>query len=261
MSEPPDSAVPTDLLVEVVRREAALEALVSNARSKRGLAEAIGVSDATAHRIIASFRESGLVERTNDGNAVTPLGREVVAATAAYRAHVEAAKTLEPLLARIDLEAMGAHRLDVRAFASATITTVTPSDPYAPVTRFTDLLSATDSLCGFDTTSVSPTYVEDVFERLLDGMTIDIVYQPAAIDAITDSYPDLAAEAFALDNLTISVYDPVPFGLALFDDRIGIGGYDDETGLLEVFVDTDDPEAVAWGKRLYERVREAATPL
>jgi|GEM_PF-6626660 len=53
-------------------------------------------------------------------------------------------------------------------------------------------------------------------------------------------------------------FEDDPFGLAIFDDRVGVGGDDDETGLLRAFIDTDEPSVRAWALDQYERYRAAA---
>lgn len=45
-----------------------------------------------------------------------------------------------------------------------------------------------------------------------------------------------------------------PFGLAIFDDRIGIAVREFDTGVLRAFVDTDDPVARKWADAVYARL-------
>ncbi|WP_207590570.1 transcriptional regulator FilR1 domain-containing protein [Halomontanus rarus] len=243
------------LLLEVIRRRAAFEALESEPMSKRELAETVGVSGATAHRILASFREWGLIERSDEGHGVTPLGTEIGRAAGDYRARVETALRLEPLFSAVDLDGT----FDIETFADATVTVAEHGNPYGPLNRFTTLLEETESLRGFDTTSVAPTYVEDIHAKIADGMSVEVVYDYGIVDQLATEYAQLAADAFDRDNLVLRVHEDVPFGLALFDDRVGIGGYDDETGLLTVFVDTDDPGAIEWGERLFESYWEGSS--
>lgn len=44
--------------------------------------------------------------------------------------------------------------------------------------------------------------------------------------------------------------------LALFDDRVGIAGFDEETGTMRVFVDSDSAIARAWADRVFETYRD-----
>lgn len=246
------------LSFDAVRRHASLAALADAPRTKRDLASAVGVSGTTAQRTLASFKDGGLVEHTPEGHVLTGHGRTVLNAVRRYHADVAAAVRLEPLTDSIDVHDV---EFDLEAFADASLTVAEPGDPYGPLRRFADLLETTESLRGFDTTSVAPTYVEEVHEKILGGTPVEIVYDPAVVESIASDYADLAAEAFEQDSLSIWVHDEVPFGLALFDDRVGVGGYDDETGLLEVFVDSDDPAAIEWGEALFECHRDEATPL
>jgi predicted transcriptional regulator len=123
------------------------------------------------------------------------------------------------------------------------------------------LLRASSTLRGFDTTTIAPVFVEDIRNQILGGMETEILYLPETATEIVSSYPEQYRDAVDSGSLTILTDDDLPFGLALFDDRVAIGGYDDETGMLRVFVDTDDPAAYAWGEQLFRTYRERATPL
>lgn len=68
----------------------------------------------------------------------------------------------------------------------------------------------------------------------------------------------MSVAAVESDQLTLSAHDDLPSGLAIFDDRIGLGGYDADSGMLPAFVDTDDPDAREWALKRHERYREAA---
>lgn len=49
--------------------------------------------------------------------------------------------------------------------------------------------------------------------------------------------------------------ETLPYGLALFDDHVGIAGFDEETGMMRVFVDSDSAIACAWADRGFETYR------
>ena len=55
--------------------------------------------------------------------------------------------------------------------------------------------------------------------------------------------------------MTLRTREDLPYGLALFDDRVGIGGYDETPGLMQGFVDTDAPIARERIERVYAWVR------
>lgn len=247
----------TELLVEVVRRTAAFDAFESGPLDNRGLVEALSVSRPTAHRIISSFEDRRFVRRADGGYELTPLGRIVGDAVGAFREEVAVALSLQPFLDELESLAGFDHGL----FSTASITTVEPGDPYGPLARFLRLFEASSTVRGLDTTSIAPGNVERIHEEIAAGTEIDVVFEPEVVERLLEEYPELAADAFERDNVAISVHDDIPFGLALFDDRVGVSAYDSTTGTLLVFIDTDDHDAVAWGERVFERYKEAATPL
>lgn len=244
-----------DVLVELIRRHEVFEALADDALEKPELASVLDISPATAHRILTSFREKGYIRRTGRGYELTPLGARLREVTERFRSETDQTYRLEALYETVieaDID------VDVEYFDGATVTVAKSGDPYRPINRFAHLLAETETLRGFDTTSVSPSYVEDIHERIVDGMPIEIVFETAVIDRLSTEYADLADVAFERENLTLFAHDEIPFGLALFDDRVGIGVYDSELGILSVFIDTDNEDAYAWGERLFDQYRAAA---
>ncbi|MFC6837721.1 helix-turn-helix transcriptional regulator [Halomarina ordinaria] len=248
----------TEWLVSVVRRAPLLAALRTEPHDRRDLQAALDVSKPTVHRATRSLADHGLVERENGHYRLTAAGHVVAERVDDLARAGRAARRLDPLLEVVDPEALG---LRVEHFAGATVTSAAPGTPYRPVERFMSLVEGTDSLRGFDTATVAPMHVEGIYERIVDGMETDIVYLPSVVESILESNPERGAAAVESGNLTLSVHEAVPCGLALFDERVGVGGYDPETGTLSVFVDTDDPAAYEWGEALYERYREESTPL
>jgi len=246
----------TELLLVAIRRADALAAISDGPLRRAELEAVIDVSRTTAHRIIRSLTGHSLVERTSDGLVLTPLGEVVAREVESVCSTFRAARRLEPFL---NAFAPTPFDFEVDAFADATVTTPGPGDPYRPVSRFMELLSASDTLRGFDTTSVAPVFVDEIRAEILGGMRTSIVYLPQVVEQIADSHPDQLREAVESGQLELYTSDDLPCGLALFDDRVGLGVYDEETGMLTAFADTDDPDAVRWGERLYEHYLDGAT--
>lgn len=242
-------------LAVAVQRADALAAFRDGPLRRAEVESELDVSRTTAHRIVTALTDHGFAERVDGACALTPFGEFAAAEVARVRRRFAAADVLRPFLddiasAPVDFEASW--------FADADVVESLPGDPYAPLERFISLVKATDSLRGFDTTSIAPVFVDDIRAEVVGGMRTSIVYQPSVVAQIADSYGDELADAFASGYLELFTHDALPFGLALFDDRVGLGAYDDRTGMLSVFVDTDDPDAYAWGERLYETYRDEA---
>jgi hypothetical protein len=49
----------------------------------------------------------------------------------------------------------------------------------------------------------------------------------------------------------LRAHEDLRFGLTLCDDRVGLGVYDGETGMMELYLDTDSPAAYEWAEGVY----------
>lgn len=87
--------------------------------------------------------------------------------------------------------------------------------------------------------------------RIFEEIDAEIVYLPHIVEKLFGTYPERAREAIERGHLTLRTRDDLPYGLAIFDERAGIGGYDEGTGLMQVFVDTDARIACEWADRVY----------
>lgn len=245
----------TDTLVDVVRHGPALEALYGRPLDRRELEDSLGVSRATSHRTTRWLTERGLAVRRDGRFSLTGKGEVFADELLRLGRNLRAAERLAPLLDCI----CETHReFVVGPFADATVTEATPDDPYGPVSRFLELLDASATFRGFNTTHVvppgSPAFAEGVFE---EG-DAEFVTVPTVADHVLSGETATAVER---GHLRLRTREALPYGLAIFDDHVGVGGYDDETGALRVFVDTDGGDARRWAERVYEMYREASDPV
>ncbi|WP_255198495.1 helix-turn-helix transcriptional regulator [Halorarius litoreus] len=249
---PDDEALP----VEAIKRGTVLRVLREGPMDRAGLMAALDVSRTTIHRIVRSLEAQELIRQDGHEFELSAFGRTVADEVATYRRRVLAARRIQPFL-----ETVPEIDIDVGLFETARVTQMQPTNPYGPVARFMQLLTDSGTLYGFDTTTVAPIYVDEIRAEIVGGMETDVVYLPAVIEDMVGTYADELEAALDSGLLTLSKHGGLPFGLAIFDDRVGLGGYDDETGMLRVFVDTDDPAARDWALDLYEQYRVEATPL
>lgn len=249
----------TERLIELVRRRPVLEALrEEGAMDRRGLEQHLEVSKSTVHRFTRSLRDHDLIERIGGEFALTPLGEVCAEEVVGFGTAIDTARELAPVL-----RAASAHgvEIEIEMFADATVTTAAPGNPYRPVNRFMSLLGETDTLRGLDPASINPLHLDEVHERIVGGMATDAVFPPAVVEELLTSNPDRAKRAFESGNLILRTHEDLPFGLTLCDDRVGVGIYSDDTGLLQLYADTDAPDAREWGETVYEDYRAEATDL
>ena len=243
--------------IDFVRRADALDALAETALTKRGLAEALSVSRPTAHRILAGFEELGAVRSGPHGYELTRFGEVVHEAVTDYRGRLRTARSLRPLLNDLpdDME------FEYELFTDAVITEATYDDPFRPMNRFIELFKGATRVKGFNRSFLEPMYIELAHERIEAGLESDVIYDPKVIELVLEEYPNLGASALEKDHVSASVHDDLPIALAIFEDRIGIGIHTESRGTPIAWIDTGDPDAIAWGERLFERYREEATQL
>jgi len=248
----------TDFLGDIVRHGPVLEALLDGALDRREIEVRLDVSRATSHRFTQWLGEQGLAEKTDGRFELTGRGEVVAEEVLRFEANVRTAHRLTPLLDAICSD----HReFVVEPFVDATVTVATPDDPYRPIERFVALVRESATLRGFNTTHMAPLLFGEFHQHLFDETDTEIVYLPHVAERLFETYPERASEALERGHLTLRTRSDLPYGLAIFDERVGIGGYDEETGLMAVFVDTDDPVAREWAVRVFESVAADSDPL
>ncbi|WP_136590049.1 helix-turn-helix transcriptional regulator [Salinigranum halophilum] len=254
----PDSRLSTDDLLDVVRHRDLFEALYDSALDRRDLEDRLGVSRATSHRFTRWLEDEAYAERVDGRYHLTGEGEVVAEAVLQFERKIRTADRLAPLLDVICEE----HRdFVVEPFENATVTVATPSDPYAPVTRFLTLLRGCERFRGFNTTHMIPPGLADLYGDPFADCEVELISPSDVVGTLQDSENDRIRRRLRDDHLKLRTREALPYGLALFDDRVGIGGYDEETGAMRVFVDTDAPIARAWGERVYETFKQNSTPV
>lgn len=228
-----------------VKRAGALGVLVGGPLSKREFESELGVSTATAHRVLTSLADQDLVERTGAGYTLTGLGYGVVGEVERYDRNVRLLQRLEPLLDVLDLASLD---VDLSVFSDPTVTVATADDPYVAFRRVAELIGGTDSLCIVSDLLPPPSVLEAVADGVAAGMAFEYVAPPETIETLIDAYPE-AVDVLESESVTFWSYESAyPCFLLLLDERVCLGGHDPETRMAKVCIDSADPLAVAWSE-------------
>jgi predicted transcriptional regulator len=150
--------------------------------------------------------------------------------------------------------------LDIELFTDAVVTTPALGAPHRTVERFVELVEETDSVRGFAPTTVDSD-MDALFRNVLEGMEAELLWPPDLTETILSSHPERFPAAVGSGSLTVLTNEDLPCACAIFDDRVGLAGYDHETGQMRATVDTDAPETRRWAEALYESYRRDARPL
>ena len=245
--------IDTQALMAFVRRQSAFEAFADDSLTKRELADTLSVSRPTAYRIINSFEDAQLLQRTSDGYALTPYGKAVGNAVVTYQQDVAAATSLRQWLNDSPADIAVNHQL----FTAATVTEATVTDPFLPINRFRALVEDATRVRSFHTLFLEPIYLDHVSDRFGSATTVESIYDPDILELVSEQYPSFIESAQVNDQIALTIHDGLPFPMALTDDRIGVGVCDDR-GTLSRWVDTDERDAVAWGEQLFAQYRDEA---
>ncbi|WP_224450199.1 helix-turn-helix transcriptional regulator [Haloprofundus salilacus] len=250
------SRIDTDLLGDIVRHGPVLEALREEPLDRRDIEERLDVSRATSHRLTKWLDEQGFVEKVDSRFQLTGRGEAVTDEVLRFEANVSSVHRMGPLL---DVICPHHAEFAIEPMVEATVTVAEPAVPYRPVERFISLVSESETFWGFNTTHMAPLSIGEFYQQIFDATESEVIYPLSIVEKLLDTYPARANEAIDSGQFTLRTREKLPYGLAIFDERVGIGGYDDETGLLQAFVDTDSPLAREWAERVYASIKADST--
>ena len=248
------------VLTTAVERKPVLDALAKEPHHRKELQAELDLSKTTCHRIVRTFDDHGLLRRTDSGYELTRLGEIVHEQVESFDATVRTAYRLQPLVAAFD-EA-GAS-VDVALFGDARVTIPEPGDPYPFADRTMDLFRSSDTIRIVDCNQlVPPLYVEKMLDIAIGtGMSGEFIITEEIALANMEQFPERQREVAEGDAAgEYRVHDGITFGMAIYDDHLDLRAYDEETGTPVLYVDTDDPDAIAWAENVYARYYEESRP-
>ena len=247
-------------LVRSEHRVSTLAALTVRPRSRSELWEMAGVSSSTMRRTLTEFEKRHWIRRNGYQYEVTQMGGFIASAVTELIERVETERRLRDVWHWLPGEESG---FTVEMCSDAVVTVAEADDPYRPVNRFVSLLRETDRFrfVGFDIALLEPCR-DELSRRIVDGMRTEIIDPPSVARYILSTYPEHCSEPLESGNLTVRLHDDLPpYGVSIFADRVGISGYDSDSGTVRVLVDTDAPEVREWAEATYESYRREARPL
>ena len=247
-----------EFLARSDHRVATLAALADGRLERDDLRTEIGASDPTIGRILGDFEARGWTRREGHEYVLTQPGAYVAEHFAALLDHMTTEGRLRDIWPLLPGQLDG-FTLDL--VADAVITTIEPGDPYAPSNRCASFYPTADRVRGFDAALTAPHTFEKLAELVLDGLELEFVLSPELSRNLRASYPEADRAVMASDNNTTWWNDDLPLcRIVIFDDRVGVGGYDPDSGVLAVYVDSANPDLREWAVATFERYRADAQP-
>ncbi|ELZ17217.1 transcriptional regulator [Haloterrigena salina JCM 13891] len=248
-----------EFLARSEHRVAVLEALAERPTSRAELRTKTGASASTIGRTLRAFDERNWIRRDGDRYEATQLGAFVAAGLRELLARLEIERALRDSWQFLPEES----GFTVEMASRAIVTVAEPDAPYRPVNRFAALLERTNRFrfVGTDVALLEPCK-DELRRSIVDGMEAEIIDPPAVAEYILSNYREHCSAALESGNLSVSVHDDVPpYGVSLFDDRIAVSGYDPDSGMVRLLIDSDAPEARDWAESTFASYRRDARPL
>ncbi|MFP8957736.1 helix-turn-helix transcriptional regulator [Natrialbaceae archaeon A-CW3] len=237
-----------------------LAVLAEQPRDRRELRSVTGASASTVSRTLRAFETRHWITRNGHRYETTQLGSFVAVGVQTLIDRFETERTLREIWEWLPEDLAS---LPLETIAEATVTTADADDPYRPVTRFRTLLEGTETFrfVGFELALLEPCK-DDLCQRIIDGVEAVVIDPPSVVRYIRSTYPALSTRTLESGNLTVLVHDePPPYGLCLFDDRIGVSSYSPETGAVRALIDSDEPRVRTWAEATFDEYRAAAEPM
>lgn len=255
MTQPLDEI---EFLARSEHRVEVLDALAAQPHSRSDLRVLTGASSSTIGRMLCEFEERGWVERVGHQYEATQPGAFVADGLMSLLERMETEQALRNVWQWLPTEEIG---FDITWFADAVVTIPEYGSPDRTANRFTELVEETETIRAFTPTTVGSD-MDVLVQNAIDGMGCEIICPAALTEEVLALYPEQAPKAIESSNLTLlTTDDDPPCALSIFDDCVGLGSFDPETGILRVGIDTDAPEARWWAEELYESYRREARPL
>lgn len=257
MNERVDVGGETTAIADLLDKRADLLALLADGpKSQRTLREELGRSRSTVYKAVTELEESGLVVEGAEGFELTGIGRLAWRRHDDYRARLDRIVAAEPLLNAMPTDT----RVPLAAFEHGQIIVPGRHAPERPLDRLEALGEAADTLRCFSPAGM-PRYFTDIHERVAAGdQAAKLVIEPDGIDRLRRASDEFEA-AVGLSEFDVRVADgELPFAVVLFDaDELGLFVYD--AGALVGAAFCDDDGVLTWGRRLFDRIYDRATPV
>ena len=238
-------------------RVRALRTLRDGPADRDDLQAATDASKATVSRLLNEFEDRNWVVRDGHEYELTDPGEFVAERFLRLVEEMDTEHALRDVWQWFPTDLPGCT---MSLFADAVVTKLGSHSPYRPFPRFVELNESARILRGVQRALPKPASCE-VWERhLAAGGEMHKAISPAYIDMLLKEISeDVLREAVESGRLTLSAHDSLSTnaGVGFFDDRLVVLCRDDDV-VTRVMVDTDAPEAVAWGESVYERARSEA---
>jgi len=250
-----------EFLVRSENRVTVLELLAARPHTERELAEATDISDTTVGRVLDGFSERGWIEATDDGYATTRFGDLLAADYDRFRESMELSRRLarhRHLLPMAEID------FDLRLLNDAKVTDPDRLDTLQSVDRWAELMRRSERV-RFLANTANELIIRIMHEQIVEDDTAhETIFTPDLFEYVR-SHPDLCEMFREMSREGARFYRAAEgteqsWFLAIYDDLVGVGGFD-ESGTIQTGFEATAPPIREWAEETFEAYRSDATPL
>lgn len=249
-----------EFLARSEHRVDAIRTLRAGPADRDDLRAATDASKATVSRLLNEFEDRNWIVRDGHEYELTDPGEFVADEFLRLVDRMETEHALRGVWQWFPTDLPG---WTMSLFADAVITVPETTSPYQSLSRHVELVDSARTIRGFSRRPLKPESYELYLQNAVAETDITIVFHPVVIDdMLRVASEELLRDAIGSAHFTVLENDSLPTDAAvgLADDRLVVWCRDDD-GVTQGGVDTDAPEAVAWGESIYEDARSEATPV
>jgi predicted transcriptional regulator len=256
-----DAHAELDFLIRSENRVTVLSLLARRRYSERELVETTEMSKTTVNRILEDFTERGWIEEADEAYTTTRFGDVLADDYERFRESMDLASRLGPYRHLLPMEEMG---FDLRLLTDAKVTDPDRLDTLQSVDRWTELIRQADRVRFLANTANEPIIRTTRNAIVEDDTAHESVFTPALYDYIRKR-PGLCEMFREMLREGASFYraadgTDMPWFIALYDDLVGVGGFD-ESGTVQTGFESDAEPVFEWAEGTFESHRVDATPL
>lgn len=232
-----------------------LAILVEQPCDRGEVAEAIGISRATAHRILDDLVRHGWA--TVDGRTyrATDLGTVVSNEIESLLTTLDAMERLTSVTPWLPAE----FGVDLRRLTDSHIILPTHGDPIAPIRASTELMGEAVSVRGLGT-GIAPDALRVNRDAVVDdGQSFEVVFSSSVLEIIAAD-PRMSQWMYEMLEAGAKVYchENVRLLLGEFDSEVVGLGVADESGVPRGWIESRDADVLNWFETTFERYRDEA---
>lgn len=223
------------------------------------LRDRLDQSKSTTHRNVKTLTELDLLERTEEGYRLTPLGEIVTQQVEDCARTVDVAHRYREFLPTVQRSELRLNHL-----TDSEVTHATDSNPMAPLVRLAEITTQANEVRVL-TNSIAPRSFDVGRDGVRKGdKQIRMVVDSRTIDTVQETrwYGEELRKDLETGNLEIWIHEErVPYQIGLFDGEKLCLGAEDEEGRPTAMLETTNHDAIGWAEEAFEVYRSRSEQL